>query len=254
LLGVAVILTFTRSFWVQAGLATLLLFFLIEGGYKKKFLFLSLIVLWLAIVALAVVFSEPESRISRSVMATAERLFTLGDSETIEEDSLQWRYVENSYVLDQFLSHPLFGIGLGARYRPFDARLDQNTEEWDARRYIHNAHFWILLKTGLVGYVCLMGLSIVFLIRGFKYWPLISDSRFKAYVLGFTLTYLGVPLGALVNPIFMQWYWTPVIGMIMGINEVVLRKVMECQEKSDPSKLRSIIRQFPYTIELKHMD
>jgi hypothetical protein len=26
-----------------------------------------------------------------------------------------------------------------------------------------------------------------------------------------------------VNPIFMQWYWTPILGIMMGTNEVILR-------------------------------
>ncbi len=43
-------------------------------------------------------------------------------------------------------------------------------------------------------------------------------------MLGFTLVYLAVLIAAVANSTFMQWRWTPVIGIIMGINEVILMK------------------------------
>jgi hypothetical protein len=45
----------------------------------------------------------------------------------------------------------------------------------------------------------------------------------RGVVLGFTLVYLAVLLAAVVNSPFMQWFWTPVFGIIMGINEVILK-------------------------------
>jgi hypothetical protein len=47
----------------------------------------------------------------------------------------------------------------------------------------------------------------------------------RGVVLGFTLVYLAVLIAAVANSSFMQWRWTPVIGIIMGINEVILMKV-----------------------------
>jgi hypothetical protein len=46
----------------------------------------------------------------------------------------------------------------------------------------------------------------------------------RAVMLGFSLVYLAVLIAAVANSTFMQWRWTPVIGIIMGINEVILRK------------------------------
>ena len=141
----------------------------------------------------------------------------MGKIETANESSLQWRYAENSYVLPQVISHPILGIGFGARYRSFDPRLDFDLSEVDLRSYIHNAHFWIVMKAGPLGYLCFMWLSIMFLFRGFKYFRLITDCKMRGYVLGFTLTYLGALIGAILNPIFLQWYWTPLIGIMMGL-------------------------------------
>ena len=125
------------------------------------------------------------------------------------------------------MSHPLTGLGLGAKYRPFDSRIDYREEEWDARGFIHNGHLAVLLSTGLPGYLCLMWLSLAFLVRGFRYWQRIPSSETRGAVLGFTLAYVGVLIGAIVNSMFTYWTWTPVIGIMMGINEVALRKAVQ---------------------------
>ncbi|MBL0344292.1 hypothetical protein [Candidatus Villigracilis affinis] len=59
--------------------------------------------------------------------------------------------------------------------------------------------------------------------EGFKYWHSIPDDGLKAIVLGFTLSHLVILIAAFVNSTFTQWNWVPVIGMMMGINEVVYR-------------------------------
>jgi hypothetical protein len=69
-----------------------------------------------------------------------------------------------------------------------------------------------------------MGLSLAFLIRGFRYWRSIANDRMRGVVLGFSLVYLAVLIGAVVNSTFMQWAWTPVLGIMLGINEVILVK------------------------------
>jgi dipeptide/tripeptide permease len=46
-------------------------------------------------------------------------------------------------------------------------------------------------------------------------------------LLGFTLAYLGILIGSIVSPMIMTSWWTPVIGFILGINEVILTKVVK---------------------------
>ena len=226
LLGLAVLVSFTRSFWVQAGLAILILAWVAKGRQWRRLAGLGLVVLLLVTITLLLAFDQPDSRLARLLSASAERLATLGRGETLNEGSLLWRYIENESALPQILSHPLLGLGLGARYRPYEPRIDIMAWNWDARRYIHNAHFWIMMKAGLLAYICFLWLSATFLIRSFKRWRFISNPQLKAHVLSFALTYLGVLIGAIVNPIFLQWYWTPLIGLMMGYNEVVIRKTI----------------------------
>jgi len=226
LVGLALVLTFLRSYWAVAGVLLLLLALLVTGQSRRRLIGWGLMIAFLTAMLVLAALRDPASKAARLLMASSERLATLGSGETLGESSLQWRYLENRYALSQIPARPLLGLGMGARYRPFDPRLDQE-EGWDARRFIHNGHLWVLLNMGVLGYLCLMWLSVTFLIRGFKGWRTISDHWMKGIVLGFTLVYLGLLIAAVVNSIFASWSWTPVIGIMMGVNEVALRRAVQ---------------------------
>jgi O-antigen ligase len=112
---------------------------------------------------------------------------------------------------------------MGARYRPYDLRLDLPGSTGDFRKFIHNGFLRILLDSGLLGFLFFLWLSFAFLIRGWRYWRRIPDKQLKGIVIGFPLAYLVVLIAAVANSTFVQWNWTPVLGMMMGINEVVFR-------------------------------
>jgi hypothetical protein len=226
LLGVAVLITFNRSFWVGVLVSFLGLAYVVRAYERPKLIARGLAVLLLLAVILVLILSQPESRAASLVRVSFERLGTVASSGTLQEDSLQDRGLEMEYALPQIVTHPLLGLGFGARYRPWDSRLDWKAaggSGYDGRAYIHNGHLWILLKSGFLGYLCLVWLSLVFLLRGFKNWWSVFDPQMRSVVLGFSLTYLAVLIGAVVNPMLMQWFWTPIIGIMMGISEVALR-------------------------------
>lgn len=222
LIGIALITTFLRSYWAALIIAFILLATMVKGTDRKRFIGWSLAVLCILSIISIPAFVEPKSGVGRIIVASLSRLFTLGSSKTINERSLQWRYVENKHALRQIISHPLIGLGLGAEYRPYDARIDNPGTKPD-RSFIHNGHLWILIDTGLIGYFALLWLSLAFLIRGFRYWRNVGDLRLRGVVLGFSLAYLALLFAAVVNSTFVQWRWTPVIGIIMGINEVIIK-------------------------------
>ena len=227
LLGIAILFTFLRSYWATLIIVLILLGYVFRGYDRRSLVRWGLVALFSAAIILLAVFSDPGSRAARLVGASMDRLSTLGRSGTFqrEDTSLNWRKIENRYALSTIASHPLIGLGMAFKYRPRDPRIEVSKDSDDFRGFIHNGHLWILLQSGLIGYLSLMWLSLAFLIRGFRYWRSVANDRMRGVVLGFTLVYLAVVIAALVNSTFMRWYWTPVIGIIMGINEVILRKV-----------------------------
>ena len=112
LLGLAVLLTFNRNFWVIAGLAVALLVGLSRVQDRQKLLARGLLALILGAMALGLAFTQAEPRVDRLVHASLARMATLVSGSTLQEDSLQYRLVENTYALPLIASHPIIGLGL----------------------------------------------------------------------------------------------------------------------------------------------
>jgi hypothetical protein len=213
------LLTFSRNYWVAALLATGLLILLIRGESRLRLIQTGIVLLVGFLLLFLFSYYARDTAIGRMFNASLERLTTLGRVETYGSTLERWRYVENGYAAPKIASNLWLGIGLGARYRPYDGRIDTPQMQWQSRRYIHNAHFWILLASGLPGYVCFMTFLIAGALRGLIYRPRISDPLMNACVLANSLTILGLIAAALVNPIFMQPFWVHVLGIMVGINE-----------------------------------
>lgn len=228
LTGIGLLLTFLRSYWIALIFVFLLLGHILRGDDRRKLIKWGLVSIGSGAVLLLFIFSFPDSRVFKLASASIDRVSTLGRSGTFqgEDSSVNWRKIENRYAVSAILSHPLIGLGMGAKYRPWDPRLDWRDADGkvhDYRKNIHNGYLWILLQSGVIGFLSLAWISVTFLIRGFRNWRDIANERLKGIVLGFTLIYMAILIAAPVNSVFSQWHWIPVIGIIMGTNEVILR-------------------------------
>lgn len=221
--SLAVVATFNRNFWIGVGLALLILAYLARGRDRLRLIAWATISTALLIILLLLVFAMPESRAQSLITSSVQRLTSLTDPNNYnsEQSTLRWRNFEYQYSIPAVVHNPLTGLGMGAAYRPMLYGIDDTI--FDGRAYTHNAHMWILMKTGVFGYLAFIWLSLTYLVRGFRYWRSPSDPKHRGIVLGFTLTYIGVLVGSIVNPMLMQWYWTPVIGIMMGTSEAIIR-------------------------------
>lgn len=226
-LALALMVTFLRSYWATLLAVIVLLVALVRGSQRRKLarrLGAGVVALCLLLAFAA---QDPGSGASRFLRASWDRLSTLGRSDTFVgyDDTAEFRRIEAEYAFADIAAHPIIGLGMGAKYRPWDARLDYTKDGvvHDLSWMIHNGHLWILVQSGLLGYASFLWLSIAFLWRGFRYWRGVPDERLRGVVLGFALAFLAVFLAAVANSSFMAWYWTPVLGIMMGVNEVILR-------------------------------
>ncbi|MDB4890604.1 MAG: hypothetical protein JWL61_2459 [Gemmatimonadetes bacterium] len=241
LMGAALLLTFLRSYWTALIIGVFVLMVLLKGPSRRRLVGWGLAIIFSAALLLLVVFNAPDSRASNFLAASWDRFSTLGSSGTFQgqDGSVDWRRIEAGYAFSAIESSPLIGLGMGAAYRPVDLRIDWR----DAggfhvlTRHIHNGHLWILLQSGLLGYLSFVWLSLLFLLRGFKNWRGVSDNRMRGVVLGFTVVYLVVVIAAGANSSFMQWGWTPVFGILLGVNELILRNYRS-SEAAGPEGMR----------------
>jgi hypothetical protein len=229
------VLTFDRSVWAGVGATLLLLLYLMRRSRTAR------LVAWVpplgaaAALLLLVVLQAPQSTVGRIGSAAAQRMATLltGEALASEQDTWRWRRFEYRYAVPQALGHPLLGLGLGARYRPYvpgvDWQLtgpeaaDARREGYDGRAYLHNGHLWLLLKTGIPGYLCFLWVILRSLRRTLRLGPALPSLRLRGPVLGAGLALVAMLIAAVALSVLMEWPWIAVIGTALGVSEVALR-------------------------------
>jgi hypothetical protein len=223
--GMGVLLTFKRHFWGAFVVIFLIMLFLGNRKEIQRILIRGLSTMAVMVVATFFVLNYTGSVGPNLIKGAVDRLLSLTQSNTYEDpdSSLRWRDFENQYAMSNFVSHPLIGIGLGGRYRPWVPSRDW--ANFDGRAYIHSGIFWLLLRTGSLGFIFMIWLMVVYVFRGLKYFRLVPNSTYRAYMLGFTLSTLGMLMGNWVEPLISEWYWTGVTAVMMGVSELMIRTI-----------------------------
>lgn len=223
--GIGVLLTFKRHFWGALVIIFIIMFLLSNRKEIQRILIRGLSTVAVMLVAIYFVSNYTGSVGPNLIKGAVDRLLSLTQSNTYDDpdSSLRWRDFENQYATSEIVSHPLLGIGLGTRYRPWV--LGRDWSNYDGRAYIHSGIYWLLLRTGGLGFLFMVWVMLTYVIRGFKYWRLVPNPTYGAYVLGFMLATIGMLIGNWVEPLISEWYWTGVIAVMMGIGELIIRSV-----------------------------
>lgn len=225
--GIGIVISFNRNFWVVVCLSIVMLYLFVDQVGRRRiirWLIVTMPLLLLMLIAILIIL--PRDDAPPILTTTLGRFFTLGSTDILEEGSLQFRAVENNYALESLSPPSVLGSGMGTAYRPWDSRLDyvgDNGEAVALNHYIHNGHFWILLKIGLLGYACFMAYFLYSIWRGFRYWKYAPTTQTKSTVLGFSIVMVGLLVVATVNPIFMQTFWVVVFAIFPALIEVIIR-------------------------------
>jgi hypothetical protein len=225
LFGVAMVMSFNRTHWAVSGLIIVVTALMVRGEMQRRLVKWVLIFLYLIPLASLPFLVMPNSRAGKLVGAAVERVSSLISEESYAESSttstIRWRDFEYRYGFKEIQEQPVMGLGLGAEYRPSVFGIDN---EWfDGRGYTHNAHLWLAVKTGLVGYFLFMWLMILAIVRGLNRWRKVKDGHLSSVVLGISLAFAGLIVANILHPMYMTLYWTPLLGVMFGLNEVIYR-------------------------------
>jgi hypothetical protein len=223
-LGVGILLTLARNLLIAGTVSLAVLIFITRKLHRSGLVGDLLLTACIAVgVVGALTISGNESLLLsafRYLAAFLDRISHMFSATILtSEETLVSRWDEIRYAWAHIVEHPIFGIGLYRRYRPPFYVGDTLT------RYVHNSYVSIWLKTGLLGLVPFLWLSVHFLQRGFRYWRDVRDRFLRAVTLGHTLAYLGMMISNLVGPTFVSNWSLAVFGVILGINEVILREI-----------------------------
>ncbi|MGD8457116.1 MAG: O-antigen ligase family protein [Anaerolineales bacterium] len=223
LTGMGVIISFKRHLWVAVMVIFAILFYLGRNRDLQRFIAGAIAIIGIMIVGIIYLYNFTGTTGPNLVESSIDRLVSLVQPSTYTdpESSLRWRDFEYEYAFPQISAHPILGLGLGAEYRPWIPPNDW--EGFDGRKYIHNGNVWVLVKGGVLTYLPLLWLVILGIYRGFKYWRSVPESWKRLLVLGFTLSLVGMFIGSFIEPTWMKESWTALIGILLGINELLIR-------------------------------
>jgi O-antigen ligase len=217
ILGIGVILTYNRHYWIGSFLAICLLMVLTGTRGKKRLLALLMTVTILSGSAVALLGGSCR-KADKVFDAVSGRFISLfAGKELTESESLEDRYIENRYAIEQIEKHPILGIGIGNVYRPRVPGLKD-----ELTYYIHNCYLWIMTDTGLLGFTFFFLFYLRFLIRAMTNWKKIKDTFFRSVVVGFIISGIVFLFMAMVTPIFMEWYSVVAISTMIGLTESII--------------------------------
>lgn len=142
LFAVAIMLTYGRAIWLVSAMGLFMVGLSLGTRRMALLVVLGSIVAVVGVSALA--FLKPAV-----IQAVVDRATSVG-AEVEGGSSLNWRFLENGYAWQKIKTSPLVGIGLGGSYKPIVGGMN----DWQGQvRFIHNGYLYLLLKTGLIGFV-----------------------------------------------------------------------------------------------------
>lgn len=135
------LVTFGRGVWISAAIGLLILSLSLE---KKAFVKLTLVgVVMFSFMSIGLFAVKPETG-----QAVADRLFSVAQ-EVQSGSSVEWRYLENKYAIDNLVKSPIVGVGMGGFAHPkFHPMMDD-----DLLRYVHNGYLYLAVKVGVLGFL-----------------------------------------------------------------------------------------------------
>ncbi|MFQ5629943.1 MAG: O-antigen ligase family protein [bacterium] len=190
----ALIITFTRGYWLATAIGVFTLFLLIPIRQKLGMgIYFSLLAL-LFTGTIFLFFGELANFI---LDAVGERFSTVG---SVGKDlSLMNRMAEAEYILSEIAKNPVVGYGLGKMFK-FDAIIPYEFPTW----YIHNTVLFVWYKVGLLGLLCLVIFASGTFIKGYRVYRNTDDTFTKTLLSGLLACFVALVFVSFSSPQLLE--------------------------------------------------
>lgn len=212
----AVVVSFTRSYWLglAAGAAGLLA--LLPRGLSFRLAFGAAVSSGaVAVLVLGLQIGLPSFSTVDLVSRVRVRAETL--LETERDSSAQGRMMELSAIGKVFTESPLFGGGLGSTYQVYSRDLGR-VRDWE---YTHNSYAYYALKTGVVGlgaFLMILGLGLETVGRLALRHPSLEGRLLFA---GLAASLVALFVTSLFAPWLTHYVGTAYLGLALGVAETL---------------------------------
>jgi hypothetical protein len=205
-LGLALMLTYTRAQWIATAMALALMSIVLVQKYKTQIGHLVLLSIPIFLIIFGFLGFGLQGLLQETplIKLLSERATTLlTPDETIDSNSLQWRVFENDEALKSISRHPLLGVGLGNSYRNLTT-LQGESQGWFTRnslvsgevsrftRYIHSSYLWLPVKMGIPTFVIFLWFCAALTVAGWRLMRNLPDNQMKGIVLAVVTGFIGL--------------------------------------------------------------
>jgi O-antigen ligase len=232
ILAAGMIATFTRTTWIMIVMALVLAAFLVGRNERRRIIMWAIVAVGLLfIISVFTILLQPKSQFASLINAGVGRvstIFQLKSYTSAQESTVVWRNFEYTYGIPEIYNNPIFGIGLGAQYRP---TLSVDYVGFEGQLYTHNSNLWIAMKTGIVGFILYLWFSLTFAWHAIRNRKHITTPAHRGFVLGSALSIFLSLFAANIHPIGMTLEWIPVIAVVIGLSEAIILYYKKKSEK-----------------------
>ena len=126
------------------------------------------------------------------------------------------RMLELESITSQVLvPSPLLGNGLGGEY--YSATLVEEELEWGMKHFVHNNYFDFIIRTGILGLIIFVVLTIKYLKDAITFYLRSKDSFYQGFLLGS----IGIFVSSAIIALSTNILYSPFLFMIMALTYCV---------------------------------
>jgi O-antigen ligase len=192
--SVALIITFSRGYWIAAILGIVILFMFTDRVIRRRLILNSLMLFSIVLILSQVFFGNLWSKIGISILNRFGSMHA-----GIKDISIIGRIQEAKAIIALIKENIFIGYGLGFEY-DFYSILPREMPTW----YSHNAFLYIIFKVGIFGFIFFMYFYLTKIYHAIKSIKKLSDRRSQAITIGITAVLISMLPLSFSSPQFYQ--------------------------------------------------
>lgn len=215
--GLALVLSFSRGYWIAALLSLFLIFLLVDRKKKLKILIYIPIVVVPVLIVGGIYLGDLKEFFYKVVLERFTSIF-----EWRHDISLANRLNEAEAVFSLSIMNPVIGYGLGSTYSFYNMIYGHTVRTW----YTHNAFLYLFFKLGILGVISFLVFYINAIKSGyFNFKKPVNNLHLKSLNLGVLISLISMLPLSLTSPQFIQKNSILVITIGAALVTVINRHV-----------------------------
>jgi O-antigen ligase len=192
--SVALIITFSRGYWIAAILGIVIIFIFTDKVIRRKLILNFMLIFSIVLVLSQVFFGNLWNKIGISILNRFSSMHA-----GIKDISIIGRIQEAKAIIALIKENIFIGYGLGYEY-DFYSILPREMPTW----YSHNAFLYIIFKVGIFGFIFFMYFYLNKIYYAIKSINKLSDRRRQAITVGITAVLISMLPLSFSSPQFYQ--------------------------------------------------